>query len=59
MELPRDPDLDELPAEIPADAPLKITTMSEDGVQTAYMDAEMLAHAIADGRRARERREET
>lgn len=58
MELPRDPDLDELPDAIPTDEPLKITTMTEDGVQTAYMDAEMLAHAIADGRRARERRGE-
>lgn len=51
MDLPRDPDLDELPDEIPADEALTITAFTDDGLLSAPIFSEQIAAAVADARR--------
>lgn len=55
-ELPRDPDLDELPAELREhDGPLILTGSDEHGnVWSGQVTREQVASALADGRRLRE-----
>jgi hypothetical protein len=59
-DLPSDPDLDELPAELREhDRPLTITGTDEDGnVWEGVVTREQVASALADARRLREAQEE-